>query len=171
MTKHSLAIASMALALLLGADLSVAQAPPPEGPPPAPPPGPNYKQSMALATAALEACAGMDAAVAVSVVDSEGRPRITLVADGMGGNPATSVRKANTARKYNMIGTDMEAKEKDDQAFAAEIAADPVNLNAHSGSRPLLSGGKVIGGIGISGTSHATAQQCVDAAVSKTGAL
>jgi len=163
--------ATLALVFLLATDLSMAQVPPPEGAPATPPPGPDYQQSMALATAALEACMAMDQAVAVSVVDSEGRTRITLVADGMGGNPATSARKANTARKYNMLGTEMEKRESADKAFAAEIVADPVNLNAHGGSRPLLVDGVVIGGIGISGTAHETGQKCVDAAVSSVGSL
>ena len=149
------------LPLLIAA--AVQQPPPPPGPPPKPAPGPTLAESLVIAQATLAVCKARGESVAVSVVDSAGKAKVTLTDDGFGGNPATSVRKGAAAALYKMAGSAIEKQ----AAITAEIAAKPDTLNGHAGSLPLTdAAGKVIGGVGVTGaTGHDTDEACAASGV------
>ena len=97
-----------ALALGLSAcGIASAQTAGPSGAAPAapqPPPearGPSLDVAYALGQAAIADCKIRGFNITVTVVDSAGVPRVTLRADGNGGSPAASIRKAVTAAMSN----------------------------------------------------------------------
>lgn len=146
---------------LLIAAAPLQQPPPPAGPPPKAAPGPTLADALVMAQAALAACKARGETVAVSVVDAAGKAKVTLSADGFGGNPATSVRKGAAVALYRMPGSAIEK----DAAIEAEIAAKADTLNGHAGSMPVAgAGGTVIGGIGVTGAiAHDTDEVCARA--------
>lgn len=132
---------------------------------PKPAPSPTLAQSLTLAQAALGACKAKGYNASVSVVDAIGLVRVTLRADNAGSPPAAAPLKAATAAHFNAPGTELEAREKTDPAFAAEIAAHKDLYNDHPGSMPLHLDGKVIGGVAIADVPHEIADACVREAV------
>jgi len=90
--------------------------------------------------------------VAASVIDSSGELRVMMAADGTPPGHAVprSARKAAAALAYKTSSAAVQARTSADQSFAAEIDANP-KLLARAGGQPLISGGEVIGAIGVSG--------------------
>lgn len=131
------------------------------------PPDVTLKESLDLATAAVDICQAKGFAASVSVVDTQGVVKVTLRADGATKAPVAAPRKAATAVVFKAPGSEMEPREKSDPAFAALIASKPDLYNAHAGSIPLYRGEVLAGGVAIGDVPHATADQCVREAVQK----
>ncbi len=129
-------------------------------------PGPSLPLALKLAQRALDACQARGLAASAAVVDSEGRLRVLLRADGAPKPPVAAPLKAAAAAHFDAPGSDMEPREKSDTAFAAEIAAHKDVYNPHAGSLPLHKDGKVFGGLGVADVPHADADACVRAALS-----
>jgi len=84
--------------------------------------------------------------IAVSVIDSEGMPKLFYVPDGTAGFHAyTAFRKANAALKFNMPSGRVAAAIKSDPELAARWEADTKNFNANLGGLLLMAGDEVIG--------------------------
>jgi L-fuconolactonase len=129
------------------------------------PAGLELSYALKLAQAALDICGKQGYKVGVTVVDSVGGAKVTLVADGSGVRPSTTVRKACTAAYFQMPTSELETKIKTDSALAAKVAAG-AGFVAHTGAIPLMSGSKVIGGIGVSGApSHENDDDCARKAI------
>ena len=120
-----------------------------------------------MARAAIASCQAKGFAVSASVVDADGVPIVILRGDGSQKPPVVEPRKAATAVAFRAPGSQLEAREKTDPAFAAQIAAQPDRFNAHGGSLPLFIGSKLVGGLAVADTSHETADECARDAVSK----
>lgn len=116
-------------------------------------------QSVALARSAVSVCAARGALVSAAVVDADGIAIVILRGDGAKKAPVAAPRKAATAVKFQAPGSEMEPREASDPDFAALIKANP-ELNAHGGSLPIYKAGKLIGGLAVADTDHATADVC-----------
>jgi uncharacterized protein GlcG (DUF336 family)/predicted TIM-barrel fold metal-dependent hydrolase len=150
--------------------MDVAMSPPPAGPPAAEPPAvsPSLESALSLAHAAIAACEKKEAKIIVSVVDADGKPKVTLSADGSTGKATTAVRKAYTAVTFKASGSQMEKRAEFDQAFAELVASDPTQYNIHAGSLILEKDGEVVGGIGITGNhDHDLCEECGREAVAE----
>jgi len=113
--------------------------------------GPSMAVALDGARAAITACrAQAMSAVAVSVVDSAGQPRLTLAADGVRGWHAYSAtRKALTALAFAEPSSKVAGHLAADATLAARLES---NMTTLPGAVPLLSGDLVVGAIGISGS-------------------
>jgi uncharacterized protein GlcG (DUF336 family) len=123
---------------------------------PAPPPvrakGPPIATAMAVAQAALAACQAGGFKVSVLVVDSIGEPVVLLVDDGASPRtPAAARTKTATVIRYRLASGDVLARANADAALAAEIKADPAIGVARLGGLPILSGGEIVGALGVGG--------------------
>ena len=89
--------------------------------------------------------------MALAVVDSEGVGKLVYVPDGSAPwHGYSAVRKAYTAVAFKEDTSQMLKQRAADPSIADKIKADP-NLVAQSGGLVLMAGGKVVGGIGVSG--------------------
>ena len=131
-------------------------------------PGPSLAQSLSLAQDALDDCAARGYAASVSVVDSTGLAKVVLRSDEQGKPPVAAPKKAATAVAFDQAGSDMEAREKTDPAFAAQLAAHPDIYNDHPGSVPLHLNGVLIGGLAVADVPHDVADACARAALAKS---
>jgi uncharacterized protein GlcG (DUF336 family) len=109
---------------------------------------------LAVEAARLASSTCLDAGFATTVIvaDRDGRPVATLSARGA--NPRTqqiAPTKIATVRKYAVPSSEVVARVRSDDAFAAEIAADPAIGVARGGALPLVSGGRLVGYIAVSG--------------------
>jgi glc operon protein GlcG len=126
----------------------------PDGPRPPPnmpgaAPGPAMEKALTLAKAAVAACKGFH--VGVSIIDSEGAPKLYYVPDGTGGYHAyIAFRKAYTALRFKQPSSVVGANTKNDPALAAKIVAD-TNFMSFAGGLPIFEHGEVVGAIGVSG--------------------
>lgn len=127
----------------------------------------SMDQALLLASAAIEDCRGRGQAVAASVVDDQGVPIIVLRGDGLKKAPAAASRKASTAVAFGQSGAQMEQRVKEDPAFAALIAARRDIYNPDGGSIPLMSGGRLIGGLAVAYTGHEVAHACILGALAR----
>jgi uncharacterized protein GlcG (DUF336 family) len=131
---------------------------------PGPALGPTLEKALTLAKAAVAACKGFH--VGVSVIDSEGTPKLYYVPDGTGGYHAyIAFRKAYTALRFNQSSAEVGAQTKNDPALAAKIVAD-TNFMSFAGGLPILEHGRVVGAIGVSGAEPSAAdERCALAAL------
>jgi uncharacterized protein GlcG (DUF336 family) len=127
---------------------------PAAGPPaPRPPdpvsPGPPIELALKAAQAVAAACKQYPYAMAV--VDTDGVAKIVWTPDNAAGWHAYSaIRKAYTAVTFKQDTSQVIKQIATDPAIAAKFKADP-NLQRQAGGLVLMSGGKVIGAIGVSG--------------------
>ncbi len=121
-----------------------------------------------LAEAALAECRIAGYPASVSVVDDHGIVRVVLRDDGAAKTPVAAPLKAATAVAFDQAGSDMEAREKTDPAFAALIAAHHDIYNDHPGSVPLHRDGALVGGLAIADVPHDVADGCVRAALARS---
>ncbi|WP_443750214.1 heme-binding protein [Asticcacaulis solisilvae] len=128
-------------------------------------PGPALPLALRLAQGALDACHAKGLSASAAVVDSDGRLKVLLRADGAPKPPVAAPLKAAAAAHFDAPGSDMEPREKTDTAFAAELAAHKDLYNPHAGSLPLHKDGKVFGGFAVADVPHADADACVRAAL------
>ena len=160
----------VALAALAVSGAAFAQAPTP-APPAARAKGPPLATALAAAQAALGACQAGGYKVSVLVVDSVGETVVLLVGDGAPPRtPAAARTKTATVIKYKMPSGAVLAKATADPALAAEIKADPAIGVARLGALPFMSGGEVIGAIGVGGAPAGDKDEdCAKAGMAKAG--
>lgn len=140
-------VALASLCLILTATSLIANAQ--QRQPPAP--GPSLELALEAANEAIKVCANNGYKVTVTVVDSVGDIKAQIRSDGV--SPRTlsiSKRKTNVVLKYGEASIVISEKIKTDTELAAEVKADE-SLLPWGGARPLMSGGKLIGAIGVSG--------------------
>ena len=131
---------------------------------PGPALGPTMQKALILAKAAVAACKGSH--VGVSIIDSEGTPKLYYVPDGTGGYHAyIAFRKAYTALRFKQPSSEVGANAKNDPALAAKIVAD-TNFMSFAGGVPIVERGRVVGAIGVSGAEPSAAdERCALAAL------
>ncbi|MEI9904391.1 MAG: heme-binding protein [Asticcacaulis sp.] len=128
-------------------------------------PGPSLETSLKLARAALDACQARGFAASASVVDSAGRVKVTLRADGAPKPPVAAPLKAATAAAFDAPGSVLEPRSQTDATFAAEMDAHKDIYNDHPGSLPLHKDGQVFGGLAVADVPHDVADTCARAAL------
>jgi uncharacterized protein GlcG (DUF336 family) len=112
--------------------------------------GPTMKAAWKLAKKIEAACRSVH--IAVSIIDSEGMPKLFYVPDGTAGFHAyTAFRKANAALKFNMPSGHVATAIKSDPELAAVWETDAKSFNANLGGLLLMAGDNVIGAVGVSG--------------------
>jgi uncharacterized protein GlcG (DUF336 family) len=130
---------------------AAASEPPPPPPRPAAP-GPSLQLATQGARAAVDACAKQGVAVAVAVIDSQGKPRAMLMAEGSIGSVFVAMRKAVAALTFRMPTSELGAKLQKDKALQARMT--PV-MFISGGGLPIWRGNELIGAIGSSGAHGA----------------
>lgn len=123
-------------------------------------PGPSLDVALKLAQGALDACQARGFAASAAVVDSVGRVKVTLRADGAPKPPVAAPLKAATAAAFDAPGSALEARAASDTAFAAQLAAHKDIYNDHPGSLPLHKDGQVFGGLAVADVPHDVADAC-----------
>ena len=133
-----------------------------------PAPGPAMALALEAADEAIKVCAANGYKVTVTIVDSAGEIKAQIRADDVSARTLViSKRKTNTVIKYGEPTIVISEKIKTDTAMAAEIEKDE-NLLSWGGARPLMSGGKLIGAIGVSGAPGGDKDDvCAVAAIEK----
>ena len=120
--------------------------------PPAPPraaaPGPSLELATEAVRAAIDTCAKQGVAIAAAVIDSEGKPRVTMMAEGSIGSVFVAMRKAVAAVTFRMPTSELGAKVQTDKALLARLT--PV-MFISGGGVPIWRGNELIGAIGSSG--------------------
>ncbi|HTC44189.1 MAG TPA: heme-binding protein [Steroidobacteraceae bacterium] len=125
---------------------------PAEPPPSAPAAGPSLELATQGAHAAVEACARQGVAIAVAVIDSQGKPRAMLMAQGSIGSVFVAMRKAVAALTFRMPTSEIGPKLQQDKALLAQMT--PV-MFISGGGLPIWRGKELIGAIGSSGAHGA----------------
>jgi uncharacterized protein GlcG (DUF336 family) len=148
------------------AAMAAAAAAAPPAPPPRPAPGPSLALAMQGARAAVEACAKQGVAVAVAVIDSQGKPRAMLMAEGSIGSVFVAMRKAVAALTFRMPTSELGAKLETDKALVARMT--PV-MFISGGGLPIWRGKELIGAIGSSGAHGAGPIGQLDEVCARTG--
>jgi uncharacterized protein GlcG (DUF336 family) len=119
---------------------------------PAPPrahaPGPSLELATEAARAAVDACAKQGVAIAAAVIDSEGKPRAMMMAEGSIGSVFVAMRKAVAALTFRMPTSELGAKVQKDKAMLARLT--PV-MFISGGGLPIWRGNELIGAMGSSG--------------------
>jgi uncharacterized protein GlcG (DUF336 family) len=114
-------------------------------------PGPTLTQAMHLAAAALHACARKGYRVGVAVIDSEGRARVVLNADGTDGSHGfVAMRKAETALAFNMSSEQANELAQHDPSVLSRVTG---AMLLDGGAVPLVAHGELIGAVGVSGAA------------------
>lgn len=131
-------------------------------------PGPALGLALEAAQEAMQVCANNGYKVTVTVVDSAGEVVAQVRTEGVSARTLDiSKRKTNVSLKYKEASMVISEKIKTDNALKAEIEADD-SLLPWGGARPLMSGGNVIGAIGVSGAPGGDKDDvCTVAAVEK----
>ncbi|HTC51924.1 MAG TPA: heme-binding protein [Steroidobacteraceae bacterium] len=119
---------------------------------PAVAPGPSLELATQGARAAVEACAKQGVAVAVAVIDSQGKPRAMLMAEGSIGSVFVAMRKAVAALSFRVPTSELSAKLQQNKALLARMT--PV-MFISGGGLPIWRGNELIGAIGSSGAHGA----------------
>ena len=120
------------------------------GPPPPPhaAAGPPLDLATEAARAVVDTCAKQGIAVAAAVIDSEGKPRALLMAEGSEGSVFVAMRKAVAALTFRIPTSQLGAKLQQDKALLARMT--PV-MFISGGGLPIWRGKELIGAIGSSG--------------------
>jgi uncharacterized protein GlcG (DUF336 family) len=135
------------------AAMAAAAASEPPAPPPRPPaPGPSLELATQGARAAVEACGKQGVAVAVAVIDSQGKPRAMLMAQGSIGSVFVAMRKAVAALTFRMPTSELGPKLQQDKALLARMTP---AMFISGGGLPIWRGKELIGAIGSSGAHGA----------------
>jgi uncharacterized protein GlcG (DUF336 family) len=131
---------------------AMAAAQEPAAPAPAAVPGPSLKVATEGARAAVETCAKQGVAIAVAVIDSQGKPRAMLMAEGSIGSVFVAMRKAVAALTFQIPTSELGAKLQKDKVLLARMT--PV-MFISGGGLPIWRGNELIGAIGSSGAHGA----------------
>jgi glc operon protein GlcG len=122
------------------------------------------------AMAANKYCAAMPKHYAVTtlVTDSAGVPIALIGYDNAAQvTQRIAMGKAQLVVKYKMRSTDAVARAKTDDAFKAELAANPMIVAARPGGNPIMMGGQLVGTIDVSGTPDGHDDECALAGLDK----
>jgi len=111
-------------------------------------PGPSLDLATKAVRAAVDACAKQGVAIAAAVVDSEGKPRAMMMAEGSMGSVFVAMRKAVAALTFRIPTSELGAKVQKDPALLARLT--PV-MFITGGGLPIWRGKELIGAIGSSG--------------------
>lgn len=112
-------------------------------------PGPDVEEALALAVAALRSCDGFP--VGVAVVDSGGRARAMLSADGSNGsNIFVAQRKAAATLEFGLPSRQVRPYL---EANPEEMSRVTPVMFLNGGAIPLLRDGEIIGAVGVSGAA------------------
>jgi len=142
--------------------------PRPPGPPPPPARGPSAAASVELAQDAVAACAANGYKVTAVVLNSAGVQRVQISSDGAPDMTGPiGLRKAFTVITFKQPSGEVGDKAKTDPALADRIKNDP-RLIGWAGGEPLMSGGELIGALGVSGAPGGDKDDaCAKAAIAK----
>ncbi|MDH5544897.1 MAG: heme-binding protein [Gammaproteobacteria bacterium] len=122
----------------------------------------SMEVAMKIAQAAIDTCRKERIQIAVTVVDRVGTPQVML-RDVLTPDLAIRVseQKAYTATVFNMATSDMEKR----FTGAYSVPKDP-RLIVAGGGLPLTAGGRILGGVGVSGAPSGTQdEKCAKAGV------
>lgn len=123
----------------------------PHRPPESTAPGPTLRQATQMAQAALDACWRKGYQVGVAVIDSEGKARVLLNADGTDGSHGfVAMRKAEAALAFNMASEEVNALAQRDPSVLSRVTG---AMLLDGGAFPLVVKGQLIGAIGVSGAA------------------
>ena len=127
--------------------------PGPGGPPDWTATGPGLAAAQRLAQAAVRICGAHGYRVGASVIDSGGRARAMLEADGSDGSHVfVAMRKAEVALAFGEASSAAQAAVLKDPSLASKVTP---AMFVEGGAVPLRRGGRVIGAIGVSGAMGA----------------
>jgi uncharacterized protein GlcG (DUF336 family) len=111
--------------------------------------GPSLSQAVAVAHAAVDACAAAGYRVGVTVIDSAGEARAMLTADGSDGSHVfVAMRKALTALAFQAPSSQAQKMLQADAALLARVTP---AMFVEGGAIPLRVGSEVVGAVGVSG--------------------
>ena len=97
-------------------------------------------------------CAGQGLKVTALVIDSEGVPIALISGDGAAAiTQRIASGKATTALKMKMTSGEAGDRAKTDQAFMAQLMADPAMGTPRQGGVPLMAGNDIVGAFAVSG--------------------
>jgi uncharacterized protein GlcG (DUF336 family) len=107
---------------------------------------PTLDRALAAAHAAIDACAGKEQQVAVTILGTDGTVKVVLAADGASPRGvASSGNKALTALTFQAPTSQLGEQAKTDSVLAEKIAAN-TNYNVRAGGLPLPVGAVGVGG-------------------------
>jgi uncharacterized protein GlcG (DUF336 family) len=113
--------------------------------------GPALSLAVEAARAAVDTCAASGYYIGASVIDTSGRPRAMVEAEGSdGGHVFVAVRKALVALAFKMPSSKASVTVPADPALLARVTP---NMFVMEGAVPLMAGNEVIGAIGASGAA------------------
>lgn len=125
--------------------------PGPGAPPESTAPGPTPRAALAMAQAAIHACAVRGNRVGVAVINAAGEARILLNAEGTDGSHGfVAMRKALVALAFARPSSEVAEIAGKDPAILARITP---AMFVEGGGLPIRHGGRVIGAIGVSGAA------------------
>ena len=124
--------------------------------------------ALEAAQTAVATCGANGYKVAAVVVNSSGAPRVVVLADGAPDRTAEiGTRKAFTATMLKTTTMPLGEQIKTDTALADRIKNDP-RMISWGGGQPLMAGGEVIGGFGVSGAPGGDKDDaCTSAGIAK----
>jgi len=166
----------LAAVALVVAGPAIAQSilPPPsaeEGRAPRPPRARGIPTALAVEAAqtAIAMCTSQALKVTALVIDSEGVPIALISGDGAAAiTQRIASGKATTALKMKMTSGEAGERAKTDQAFMAQLMADPAMGTPRQGGVPLMAGNDIVGAIAVSGApSGAQDEPCARAGIAK----
>ena len=142
-----------------------------EGRAPRPPRARGIQTALAgeAADTAVATCTAQGFKVTALVIDSAGTPIALISGDGAAAiTQRIASGKATTALKMKMTSGEAAERAKTDQAFMAQLMADPAMSTPRQGGVPILAGNEVIGAIAVSGApSGAQDEPCAKAGLAK----
>lgn len=133
-------------------------------------PGITTDNAVEAAMAANAYCAALpkNYRTTTLVADSAGVPIALISFDNAAAiTQRIAMGKVQLVLKYKMKSIDAVAKAKADPAFAAELAADPQIVAARPGGIPILSHGRIVGALAVSGTPDGHDDECAEAGLKK----
>lgn len=118
-----------------------------------------------LAQAAIAACAAQGLRVGAAVSDAAGNLRVGLTGDGARpGRIFTASRKNASVIAFGLPTSEIQAKLRADPALLAEVKP---NMAVMPGGIPIVSGGKIIGALAVSGAASLQDEACAKVALAR----
>ena len=116
-----------------------------------------------LAQAAVATCTAQGLRVGAAVSDAAGNLRVGLTGDGARpGRIFTASRKNVAVIAFGMPTSEIQAKLRADPALLAQVKP---NMAVMPGGIPVMSGGKIIGALAVSGATSLQDEACANAAL------
>lgn len=142
-----------------------------EGRAPRPPRARGISTALAVeaAESAIATCTAQGLKVTALVIDSEAVPIALVSGDGAAAiTQRIASGKATTALKMKMTSGEAVERAKTDQAFLAQLMADPAMGTPRQGGVPIMAGSDIVGAIAVSGApSGAQDEPCAKAGLAK----